>query len=510
MIGTRILDVFMYALEPTNLLYCAIGCVMGTVVGVLPGLGPAATCAMLLSVTTHLPPEGSIIMLAGIYYGAQYGGSTTSILVNVPGEASSVVTCLDGFPMAKQGRAGQALAIAAIGSFIAGTFGVAVMMFAATSFANFGLKFGPPEYVWLMVFGLTGVVSFAGESILKGLICVAFGALLAALGIDPVTGLQRLTFGSSSLLGGLEVVSLFMGLFGVSEMIDSLDEERQAVFMGKLGKMIPRGKELIRGLAACIRGTLIGFIPGLLPGIVPALTSFWAYDLEKRISKTPEKFGHGMIEGVAGPEAANNATAQAGFIPLMCFGIPTSATLAIVLAALVLHGLQPGPLLFERHAHLVWAVIGSMYIGNVMLLILNLPLVGLWARLSLVPYKILGPLVLGLCFIGSYSGRNAMFDVLICILSGILGFVMKKRGWPSIALVLGFLLGDPLEQSLRQSLAISGGNFGVLVQSSIAKGLAIMTVILLIIGIYAEIKRKRRNALAESLAAERKADEANG
>ena len=243
---------------------------------------------------------------------------------------------------------------------------------------------------------------------------------------------------------------------------------------------------------------------------MPALTAFWAYDLERRISKTPERFGQGAIEGVAAPEAANNATAQAGFIPLICFGIPTSGTLAIILAALIMHGLQPGPLLFERHAHLTWAIIGSMYVGNVMLLILNLPLVGLWAKLSLVPYKILGPMVLGLCFIGSYSGRNAMFDVAICMLSGVLGFVMKKRSWPAIALVLGFLLGDPLEQSFRQSLEISGGNFAILIQSSIAKGLAIMTVVLLIIGVYAETRRKKRSRLAETLTAERKAEKANG
>jgi putative tricarboxylic transport membrane protein len=489
---TRFIDAFQFAFEPTNLLFCAIGCILGTAVGVLPGLGPAATCAMLLSLTTHLPPEGALIMLMGIYYGSQYGGSTTSILVNVPGEASSVVTCLDGFPMAREGRAMEALTIAAIGSFIAGTFGTVIIMFAAPMFANVGLKCGPPEYVWLMILGLTGVASFSGESLLKGVICIAFGAMIASVGLDPVSGLQRLTFGWPTLIGGFEVVSLFMGLFGVSEMIDSINERRQAVFMGKLGRWWPKGKDLYRGLAASVRGTLVGFFPGLLPGIVPALTAFWAYDLERRISKTPERFGHGAIEGVAAPEAANNATAQGGFIPLICFGIPTTGTWAIILAALILHGLQPGPLLFERHAHLTWAIIGSMYVGNVMLLILNLPLVGLWAKLSLVPYKFLGPIVLGLCFIGSYSGRNAMFDVAICMIAGVLGFVMKKRSWPAIALVLGFLLGDPLEQSFRQSLEISGGDFGILLHSQITKGLAIVTLALAIIGIYSEMRRKKR------------------
>jgi putative tricarboxylic transport membrane protein len=492
----RFLIAFQYALEPVNLLYCAIGCILGTAVGVLPGLGPAATCAMLLSVTIYLPPQGALIMLAGIYYGAQYGGSTTSILVNVPGEASSVVTCLDGFPMAKQGRAGEALAIAAIGSFIAGTFATLIIMFAAPFFANIGLRFGPPEFVWLMIFGLTGVASLSGESLLKGVICVAFGIMIASIGLDPISGLQRLTFGCTPLIGGIEVVSLFMGLFGVAEMIDSIDEERKAVFTGKLGRWWPRWKDLHRGWAAIVRGTLVGFFPGLIPGIVAGLTAFWAYDLEKRISKTPEKFGRGAIEGVAAPEAANNAACQAGFIPLICFGIPTSGTWAIILAALVLQGLQPGPLLFERHAYLVWAIIGSMYIGNVMLLILNLPLVGLWAKLSLVPYKILGPLVLGLCFIGSYSVRNSMFDVVICMLAGVLGFLMKKRSWPAIPVVLGFLLGEPLEESFRQSLAISGGNLGILIQSSIAKGIAIITLILAGVGIHSEIKRRRRIAIA--------------
>lgn len=471
-------------------MYCAIGCILGTAVGVLPGLGPAATCAMLLALTTYLPPEGAIIMLAGIYYGSQYGGSTTSILVNVPGEASSVITCLDGFQMAKQGRAGEALAIAAIGSFVAGTFGTTIIMFAAPAFAEIGVKFGPPEYAWLMIFGLTGIASFSGESILKGIICATMGAMLAAIGIDPVTGLQRLTFGWTPLIGGLEVVSIFMGLFGVSEMISSIDADMKAVFVGKLDKWWPSARVVWRAKGAMIRGTLIGFIPGLIPGIVAPLTAFWAYDLEKRISKTPERFGHGAIEGVAAPESANNATSQAGFIPLLCFGIPTSATWAIILAALTMYGLQPGPLLFERHAHLTWAIIGSMYVGNIMLVILNLPLVGLWGKLSLVPYKYMAPLVFGLCFVGTYSVRNTMFDVGICMFTGFLGFVMKKRHWPAISLVLGFLLGDPLEQSIRQSLAISAGDAGIFLHSPITKGLAIMTVTLMVIGIYAERKGK--------------------
>jgi putative tricarboxylic transport membrane protein len=396
--------------------------------------------------------------------------------------------------MAKRGMAAEALAIAAIGSFVAGTFGTTILLFAAPFFAELGLRFGPPEYVWLMVFGLTGVASFSGESLSKGFVSVALGALLASVGLDPVSGYQRLTFGWSPLIGGLELVSLFMGLFGVSEIVGSLAEGGKAVFIGKMDRWWPPVKNLFPGFWAIVRGTLVGFFPGMLPGISPSLTSFWAYDLEKRISKTPEKFGQGAIQGVASPESANNASSQAGFIPLLCFGIPTSATTAIILAALMVQGLQPGPLLFERHAHLTWAIIGSMYVGNVMLLVLNLPLVGIWAKLTLVPYKILGPMVLGFCFIGSYSVRNSMFDVAICMLSGILGFVMKKRGWPAIALVLGFLLADALERSLRQSLGISGGNIGILVQSPIAKGIAITNLVLLTIAIYSEVKRKKKNA----------------
>jgi putative tricarboxylic transport membrane protein len=495
MMLTRFLDAFQFALEPINLLYCALGCILGTAVGVLPGLGPAAACAMLLPLTLSLPVAPAIIMLAGILYGAQYGGSTTSILVNVPGEASTVVTCIDGFQMARRGRAGEALAIAALASFIAGTAATAITMFAAPTLANLALFFGPPEYTWLMVLSLMGVASFSGDSLIKGIICIALGALLAAIGLDPVSGLQRLTFGSPTLIGGFEVISIFMGLFGISEMIGSIDEQRGATFTGKLGNWWPQPKELYRAMTAIARGTIIGFFPGLLPGFSGMLSTFWAYDFEKRISKTPEKFGQGAIEGVASPEAANNATAQAGFIPLICFGIPTTGTWAIILAALIMHGLQPGPLLFEKNPHLVWAIIGSMYVGNVMLVILNLPLVGMWAKLSLLPYKILGPLVLGLCFIGAYSGRNSMFDVSNCMLFGVLGFVMKKRRWPMVALVLGFLLGDPLEQSFRQSIQISEGNLGILVQSTIAKTLAITTLALFTFTIYGQIKRRKANLL---------------
>lgn len=489
MVDSGIIGAILTALQPINLYYCFIGTFLGTIIGVLPGLGPAAATAMLLPVTTYLPATGSIIMLAGIYYGAQYGGSTTSILVNIPGEASSIVTCLDGFQMTKQGRAGEALSIAAIGSFIAGTLGTLALSILAPFLADFGLRFGPPEYFWLVVFGLTGVVSLSGASPLKGIMCCAFGMLLTTIGIDPISGLSRGTFGWSRLIGGLDVVPLVMGLFGIAEMIASAEEKAVSIYGGKLGNLLPRGKELARGLAACLRGTIVGFLPGLMPGMIPALTSFWAYDIEKRISKTPERFGRGAIEGVAAPEAANNATSQAGFIPLMCFGIPTSSTLAIMLAALTLHGLTPGPVLFTRDASFAWAVIGSMYVGNTMLLILNLPLVGLWARLSRVPYKILSPLVLGICVVGAYSVRNSLFDVWVCVIFGVIGYLMKKLKWPPIALLLGYILGDILEKSLQQSLQISRGSAIILVEGPISLVIMILTVGLIVFSIFLRKKR---------------------
>ncbi len=481
----------MNCLTLSNLFYCFVGCLLGTLVGVLPGLGPASAISILLPITAHLDPTGSIIMLAGLYYGAMYGGSTTSILVNIPGEAASVVTCLDGFQMTKQGKAGQALWIAAIGSFIAGTFGAIVCSLLGPGIAKYALKFGPPEYVGLILFSLTMLITLS-SSLMKGLVAGLVGMLLTTVGMDALTGTPRLHFGLIGMLRGLELVPVVVGLFGIREILLAAEEGVQNIYRGKLGKMMPRGHDLKQGLWASIRGTVIGFFPGLVPGMIPALTAFMAYDVEKRISKKPERFGRGAIEGVAAPEAANNATSQAGFIPLICFGIPTSATWAIILAALIMQGLQPGPLLFERHAHFIWAIIGSMYVGNVMLLILNLPLVGLWAKLSFVPYKVLGPMVLGLCFIGAYSTRNAMFDVGICMLFGVLGFVMKRLHWPAIALVLGFLLGDPLEQSIRQSLSISGGDLEVLIHSSLAKGIAIMTLVMATTGIYTEVKRKKK------------------
>lgn len=441
---------------PTYLFYCFLGAVLGTLVGVLPGLGPASTLSILLPLTLNLDVTGSVIMMAGLYYGAAYGGSTTSILVNIPGEASSVPTTFDGFQMTRQGRAGEALWIAAVGSFIAGTAGCLAISFIGPGIAAYALEFGPPEYVGLLVFSLTAIVSLSGQSLVKGLGAGLVGLIVATVGVDPMVGTTRFAFGSTGLMRGLDLIPIVVGLFGIAEILCSAEAGIGKIYEGKLGKMTPRGPELKKGLWASVRGTVIGFLPGLLPGMVPALTAFLAYDVEKRISKYPQKFGTGVIEGVAAPEAANNATAQAGFIPLMIFGIPTGPSMAIILGALILHGLQPSPALFQQNKDFIWTVIGSMYVGNVILLALNLPLVGLWARISTIPYKYLGPAILAICVVGAYSPRNTMFDVWVALLAGVVGYVMRKTGWPVAPLVLGFVLGSMLELSLRQSLSLGG------------------------------------------------------
>lgn len=438
------------------LVYCFIGCVLGTLVGVLPGLGPGATLSILLPITMYLNPTGSIIMLAGIVYGASYGGSTTSILVNVPGEVGSVPTTFDGFPMTKQGRAGEALWISAVGSFIAGTLGVVVLSYTGPFLAKHALKFGPPEYAGLLFFSLTAIVSLSGASIAKGIGAGLAGMVFSTVGVDPVTGVTRFGYGMIGAMRGIDLVPLAIGLFGISEILVSAEAGLVKIYEGKLGKMMPRGKELKKGLLASLRGTVIGIPLGVLPGMIPGVVTYLAYDLEKKISKYPEKFGTGVIEGVATVEANNNAVTQGNFIPLMCLGIPTGTSLAIILAALMMYGLKPGPLLFVENKEFVWTVIGSMYIGNVMLLILNLPLVGLWAKISTLPYKYLGPIILGICVAGAYSPRNTIFDVWVAFGAGILGYVMKKNAWPLAPLMLGFILGPMLELSIRQSLSMGG------------------------------------------------------
>ncbi len=468
-------------LSPANLLYCFIGCVLGTAVGVLPGLGSSSTLSILLPVTMYLDPLGSIIMLSGIFYGAMYGGSTTSILVNIPGEVPSVATCFDGFPMTKQGRAGEALWISAVGSFMAGTAGCIVISFVGPGIAKYALKFGPPEYFGLLFLSMTALVSLSGPSLTKGLGAGFAGIILACVGIDVMTATTRFNYGMIGLMRGFELVPVIIGLFGIGEVLLNAETGITRIYEGKIGKMMPRGKELKKGLMAATRGTLLGLPLGLLPGMIPGVVAFMGYDLEKRISKYPEKFGTGVIEGVASVEAANNASAQTGFIPLLAFGIPTGPALAIILAAFMLYGLQPGPLLFQVNKTFAWTVIGSMYIGNIMLLILNLPLVGLWARISTIPYKYLGPTILAICVVGAYSPRNTMFDVWVAFGAGAVGYLMKKYHWPVAPLILGFILGPKMEESLRQSLA-SGGP-AVFFDRPISIALFVSAIILLLISL---------------------------
>jgi putative tricarboxylic transport membrane protein len=479
---------FSGAITPENLFFCFIGSVLGTLVGVLPGLGPTAGIALLIPIVASFPPTAGIIMLAAIYYGSMYGGSTTSILVNMPGEAASVVTCLDGYQLARQGRAGSALAIAAIGSFIAGTLGLLGLCFAAPILADFALEFGPTEYFALVVFAISVVINLFGKSVLKGLISAAIGFLFVIPGLDPLLGIPRLTFGLSQLYGGIDYISAIVGLFAISEVLRSTELSLVAI-CEKVGRLLPTREELRTCLGAILRSTVVGFFLGLIPGCTPAVTSFVAYDLEKRISKHPEKFGQGALEGVAAPESANNAITSSGFIPLFSLGIPATPALAVLLGGLMIYGLQPGPLLFKLHADFVWTVIASMYIGNVMLLVLNLPLVGLWARLAMIPYRFMAPGILVICFIGSYSVRNRIFDSWMAVLFGLLGYLLDKVEIPIFPLVMTLILGNILESSLGQMLTVSGGSFGILLDRPIALGLLMGTAVIIIYSLYAQHRR---------------------
>jgi len=443
------------ALRPENIFFAGLGAVVGTLVGVLPGLGPAATISILLPLTFKLDPSASLIMLAGIYYGSQYGGSTTSILLNIPGEASSVITTLDGYQMAKQGRAGPALAIAAIGSFLAGTMGVVGLMFLALPLSEIALRFGAPEYVGLMVFGLMLSSYLGTSSMLRAVIMVALGLLAGTVGLDPIMGTERFTFGWLTLQNGIGLVPVAMGMFGIGELLSSI--ERPASFQKgiKPKSIMPSRQDLAQSAGPILRGGLIGFLIGILPGGGALVGSFLAYAVEKRISRTPEKFGTGVIEGVAAPEAANNSAVAGAFIPMFIFGIPSNVVMALLMGALMLHGIQPGPMFLKEHSGLVWTIIASMYIGNLMLLVLNLPLVGVFVRLLQFPYWIIASIVVLFTLIGAYSLDNNIDDVLLTAGFGFAGYLARKLDFPLAPFVLALLLGPMLERALRQSLIMS-------------------------------------------------------
>jgi len=492
---------FSVALQPINLLYCFVGVFIGTLVGVLPGIGPVGAMSLLLPTTFKTTPEAAIIMLAGIYYGAMYGGSTTSILVNIPGEAASVVTCLDGYQMARQGRAGPALGIAAIGSFIAGTIAIIGLTLLAPPLANFALRFGPPEYFTLMILGLTVLIYLAHGSMPKALIMAAFGIILGLVGLDSINARSRLTFGRMEFVDGIGLVPIVMGLFGISEVLWNIEQTiRRDIFKTKIKGLLPTAKDWLDSKGALARGSLLGFFLGILPGGGAVISSFISYAVEKRVSKHPERFGKGAIEGVAGPEAANNAATGGAFIPLMTLGIPPNVIMAMLLGAFMIHGVQPGPLMMKQNPSLFWGVITSMYIGNAMLLILNLPLIGMWVQVLRIPYRILFPLILLFCLIGVYSVGNAVFDIYVMILFGIIGYLMKKFDYEGAPLVLAFVLGPLMENNLRKSLIMSQGDFSIFFTRPLAAASLILAIFLLVSPLIPWMRKKRKEIPTEETA----------
>lgn len=492
-----ILSGFANAMSPNNLLFAFVGSFLGTLIGVLPGLGPASTLAMLLPLTLQLPPEAGISMLMAVYYGSQYGGSTTAILLNVPGEISSAATCIDGYALAKQGRGASALSVVAVGSFIAAVVSIALISQLAPLLANVSLLFGPPEYFFLIAMSLVVVIALSRSSIVDGAIAAIVGLLLTTVGLDPLDGVQRFTFGNAALMSGFDLVPVLVGLFGVGEVLASMERELKAIYAGKPGGIFfrPALGDLRASMGAILRGSGLGFVFGIIPGVGPAVTTWLSYDLERRISPTPERFGIGAIQGVAGPESANNATAIAGMAPLMAFGIPTVPSLGIILAALQIYGLQPGPLLFTQNAVFTWTIIAAMFVGNLFCLILNLPLVGLWARLVSVPYRVLGPVILGACLISAYTARNSMFDVWIVVAFGVVGWVWRKVGMPIAPFILGIVLGPTLESSLRQSFSMSNGDMLIILSRPLALGILVVGVLIVCAGL---ATREKSAAVEES------------
>lgn len=484
---------FQMVIQPVNFLYCFFGVFMGTLIGVLPGIGPVGAMSILLPTTFGAPPLTGVIMLAGIYYGAQYGGSTTSILVNIPGEASSVVTCLDGYQMARQGRAGPALGISALGSFIGGTFSIIALMFLIFPLSEAALKFGPPEYFALMCLGMTIVVYLARGSLIKGVVMVILGLILGCVGMD-ITGQLRLDFGIPELWDGIDLIPLVMGLFGVSEVLTNIEKplKKRMIFERKVKNLLPNIEDWKKSIGAIIRGSFLGFFLGILPGGGAILSSFVSYSTEKKISKHPEEFGRGAIEGVAGPETANNAATGGAFVPLLALGIPPNAVMALLLAALLIHGVTPGPLLIRQHPDIFWGTIASMYIGNGMLVLLNLPLIGIWVKLLQVPYGILFPLILLFTVIGAYSVNNSIFDLMIMVGFGIVGYVLRKFEYEEAPLVLAFILGPMLEKAFRQSLIISNGQLSIFLMRPISCVALVITAALFVSGSIGVFRRARR------------------
>lgn len=481
-----------------NLGYCLIGVFLGTLIGVLPGLGPVATIAMLLPATFGLPPVSALIMLSGIYYGAQYGGSTTAILINLPGESSSVITALDGYAMARNGRAGVALATAAIGSFFAGTVSTLLLALAAPPLAQVALKFGPPEYFSLMVLGLSASVVLAHGSLLRAFGMIVFGLLLGVVGTDPNSAVQRFTFGIPELADGIGFVTVAMGMFGVGEIIRNLENESdRSVFVSKVTNLMPTREDWRRIIGPILRGTVLGSALGILPGGGAMLSSFAAYSVEKKISRRPSEFGKGAIEGVAAPESANNAGAQTSFIPMLTLGIPSNPVMALMIGALIIQGIQPGPAVMTQQPALFWGVIASMWIGNFFLILLNLPLVGMWAKMLTIPYHVLFPGIMVFCAIGVFSLNNTSFDVYLMAIFGLLGYVFAKLKCEPAPMLLGFILGPMMEENLRRSLTLSRGDPLVFVKSPISVTMLIIALLALLLVLLPSFRKTRDEAFVE-------------
>jgi putative tricarboxylic transport membrane protein len=471
---------FSVALSPQVLVYAFIGCIIGTLVGMMPGLGPLAGISLLLPATFGLNPIIAIVLLAGVYYGAMYGGSTTSILMRIPGEAASVMTCIDGYEMTRKGRAGPALAIAAIGSFIAGTLGVVGLMLLAPTLAEFALRFGPPEYTALLLMGLFVLAYMSGGSMLKTLSMAVFGLMLGMIGIDVMTGYTRFSWGIVELGDGVGIVPVAVGLFGVSEILLTAGQPAPPkIQRPKLRDLIPSREEFRLSAGPIGRGSVLGFLIGIIPGSAHIISSFVSYGIERRLSRHPERFGQGAIEGVAGPESANNSAASGAFVPMMALGIPTSPVTAVMIAAIMVHGILPGPMLIQSQPELFWGFVASMYVGNVVLLILNLPMIGIFVNLLRIPYGYLYPCVLCFCILGTYAVANSLVDVWILLFMGVIGYVLRKFGYDLAPVALGLVLAPMLELSLRQSLAMSAGDYGIFLQRPIAVTMLALALVLL-------------------------------
>jgi putative tricarboxylic transport membrane protein len=490
-----LLQGFQSALTLNNLFFCLIGVTVGQFIGVLPGLGPVAGTALLIPLTFGLDPTPAIIMLAGIFYAAMYGGTITSVLINTPGESASVITCIDGYQMARQGRAGAALGVAAIGSFIGGLVAIFCLTFLGPPIARFALRFGPPEFFAVMMFGLLLIVGLMGKSVVKGLIAVFLGLLLSLIGQDPATGAERFLFNQLNLLDGIDFLVLAMGMFGVSEIFLNAEQSMDMAKPPKVKGLIPPRGEWGPATKAIGRGTALGMALGLVPGSSASIASLLSYSLEKRVSKDPSRFGKGAIEGVAGPETANNAYAGAALIPLFTLGIPSSPTVAILLGAFTMHGLIPGPLLYQKNPDFIWTVIASMFIGNCMLLVMNLPMANWWAKVARVPYKLLAPLVLMICMVGVYSVKRNLWDVGLLIFFGVVGYFMKKLQIPAAALLLSFILGNNIEFTMIQTMALSPHGLWYLFMRPISGFLMVLCLVILALSILSAIKKKR-DALA--------------